>query len=315
MGTSLRRMLSAMSRLGLRHFWHPVNTISHSINLIKDNFDGRTNFFGQHAYAVDVSGYTIMRNQVSAAELDAIRTCVERAFKHANTPGMKLKHTSGTEYYQAMRCLYCWGEPCQKLLEHNSIHGLATKLMGTYHLWDMVAMNALPTPSSAVAATTSWHRDMGALMWGTQLPAYLWFFLCLDDMTPENGGTWVVPGSHRVPSVHEQECGPAWSGDNKLDLYPSRVQLAAKAGDILVVNPTALHTSGRNSTKQGRVLLNIGICHASVAPLMDHWAIAGPDIRQRASPTIRNMLGANRQPLDTTWSILPPGWNVDPPSL
>ena len=29
------------------------------------------------------------------------------------------------------------------------------------------------------------------------MPAHLWFFLCLDDTTPENGATWIVPGSHR----------------------------------------------------------------------------------------------------------------------
>src|ERR1051326_5951146 len=265
--------------------------------------------YARHAYALDVSGYTILPSQVDRKELDLLRACADRALETARASGIQLKHTGTTAYYKAVRCMYCWGEACERLLEHEAVHALASRLMGNYQLWDMVVMNALPTPAGAKAATTSWHRDADGLLLGTRLPAYLWFFLCLDDATPENGATWVVPGSHRISSKHEPTAGRAWSGDN-FENYPSRIQPCAKAGDFLVLDPTLLHTSGRNSTTQARRLLNVGICHTAVQPLMDHWAIAGPAIQKRASDRLRKMLGADRKPLDSTWSLLPPGWRT-----
>jgi ectoine hydroxylase-related dioxygenase (phytanoyl-CoA dioxygenase family) len=167
----------------------------------------------------------------------------------------------------------------------------------------------LPTPTEAPAATTSWHRDFAGLHFGTAVPGYLWFFVCLDDVTCDNGATWVVPGSHRIPSPHEPAPSPTWSSDD-FEQYPSRLQLCARAGDLLVLSPSLLHTSGRNRTSKPRRLLNVGICHADLQPLLDHWAIAGPAIQKRAGDRMKKMLGADRKPLDATWSVLPEGWQT-----
>ena len=271
----------------------------------------------RHAYAVDVSGYTILPAQVGSTDLDDRRLCADRALAAARVAlraGRKLKHTYTSEYYEAVRCLYCWGDACVRLLEHDTVHALAALLMGKYRLWDMGVLSALPTPPTASTATTSWHRDFGHIVSGTPVPGHLWFFLCLDDLTSENGATWVVPGSHRLSSVHEPAIGKAWSGDN-LDAYPSRIQLCARAGDIVVIDPTLLHTSGRNDTAHARRLLNIGLSHADLQPLLDHWAIAGPAIQAGASERVRMMLGADRAPLDTTWTVLPEGWQTAGPQL
>jgi hypothetical protein len=266
----------------------------------------------RHAYAVDVSGYTILPAQVGAAELDELRLCADRALaatRAAVRVGQKLKHTYTTEYYEAVRCLYCWGEACVRLLEHDTVHALAALLMGRYRLWDLSVLAALPAPPTASAATTSWHRDYRHVVSGTPLPGHLWFFLCLDDVTSDNGATWVVPGSHRIASTHEPAPGKAWSGDS-LDAYPSRIQLCGRAGDIVVIDPLLMHSSGRNNTARARRLLNIGLVHADLQPLLDHWAVAGPATQEGASERVRMMLGADRAPLDTTWTVLPEGWQT-----
>jgi ectoine hydroxylase-related dioxygenase (phytanoyl-CoA dioxygenase family) len=264
-----------------------------------------------HAYALDVSGYTRLPGQIGQTDLEELRQSADRAFAAARVAIQKQNSTGGTEYYEAVRCLYCWGDACVRLLGHETIHALASLLMEQYCLWDMSVLKALPTPPTATAATTSWHRDASGLHWGAQIPGYLWFFVCLDDLTPENGATWVVPGSHHRSSRHEPVLNGAWAGDD-LEQFPSRLQLCAEAGDILVVNPIMLHTSGRNATAQARRLINIGVCHASVQPLADHWSIAGPAIQKQASDRLRSFLGADHKPLDTTWAVLPDGWKTAP---
>ncbi len=268
---------------------------------------------GSHAYALDVSGYTVIPAQLESAELEKLRSACDRALQAvsaARAAGVKLPHTGGTDYYRAARCMYCWDAACIRLLEHPTLHALSALTMGEdgYFLWDMSSMAALPTPADAAAATTSWHRDFGQ---DAVSPRYLWFFFCLDDVTHENGATWIVPGSHRLASRHEPAPAGAWSGD-ELDRYPSRVQPCATAGDLLVLDPVALHTSGRNAIDKPRRLLNVSVCRATQRPLMDNWTIAGPKVQRGASERLRRFLGAgaDRRGLDQTWAVLPPGWQT-----
>jgi hypothetical protein len=263
-----------------------------------------------HAYALDVSGYTILPGQVGPAELELLRGCADRALSRTaelTAQGTKLRHTFTHAYYNSCRCMYCWGDACVRLLEHDAIHGLAGAVMDNFQLWDMLVMATLPAPEGA-EATTAWHRDFTGMVWGAPTPGYLWFNLCLDDVTPENGATWVVPGSHRRAAGRAAE--PAISEDRRevLEMYPTRLQVCAKAGDIVVFSPTLLHNSGHNRSKKARRLLNVGLCHRSLPPLLNHWAIAGPAIREGASERLRSILNAEAKPLEETWTGLPTGW-------
>lgn len=266
----------------------------------------------RHAYALDVSGYTLLPQQVVGRELDGVRECAERALQAVRDYGQPQPYVTPGRFYEAARCLYCWGEPCVRLLEHETLHELAALAMGQYLLWEISVLSALPSPPDVREGATAWHRDFRGLERGSAVPGHLWCFLCLDDTTAENGATWVVPGSHRISTLHEPGPDDDWVDDGH-DLYPSRHQLLARAGDILVMNPATLHTAGHNASDRARRLLNIGICHGELAPLLDHWAIAGPTIQQHASPRLRSFLGGDRDPLDQTWPVTPPGWQSGRP--
>ncbi len=275
----------------------------------------------RHAYALEVSGYTVLPQQVGAEELSVLRGETDEALDAAFSAlraGRKLKYLFNTPYYGGTRCMYCWGDGCLRLLDLESIHALAAKTMGSYWLWDQPAVAALPTPRDAKKAATGWHRDFGGMLHGTRTPAYLWFFLCLDDTTPENGATWVVPGSHRADARFEPVENLHLNCDWKL--FPTRTQVCARAGDMLVMNPTVLHSSGDNHSAHPRRLLNVGVCSRTLRPLLNHWAIAGEALQSRVSARVAKFMGAEDQhresaweapfgALDTTWTLLPEGWN------
>lgn len=268
----------------------------------------RSTTIAEHAYAVSVAGYTVMPAQVGKADLDELRLVADRAAaaaRAARQAGQQLKYTNTDEYYDAVRCLYCWGEACIRLLEHDALHALATALMQQYHLWDMELLSALPLPPGATKPPFGWHRDREA---GSEIPDYLWCFVCLDDVTGENGATWIMPGSHRLSAIP----APALDG---VAAGPACLQLCGHAGDVVVMNPAALHSVGHNRTLRPRRLLLLGLGAAQTLPLLDHWAIAGPTIQQRTSERVRMMLGAARkeQGLDRSWTVLPEGWlTADP---
>src|SRR5207248_39099 len=144
-------------------------------------------------------------------------------------------------------------------------------------LFHMSAHTALPAGQFGSERLEAWHRDIDVFDDSPSNVRYLWFFVYLDDCTAENGAIWILPGSQRIPNdrVPGKEFG--------LERFPSRVQLVGQAGDLVVINPSALHSVGHNMTERARRMLNVGVCHVEVRPLLDHWAIAGPAIQERAN--------------------------------
>ena len=213
--------------------------------------------------------------------------------------GRQLAYTFYDEAtYLGTRCVYCWGDACIGLLENEVIRRVADTVIGAHRLFDMSALRALPAADYISRRTEWWHRDIDVVADGPQTVRYLWFFVLLDDFTADNGATWVVPGSQRIPNVALP----------KKKVFPTAVQLLAQAGDMVVINPSALHTVGHNVTDRARTMINVSVCHADVRPLMDHWSIAGAAIQERAGQRLRQLLGADDRPLDTSWSVLPDGW-------
>jgi ectoine hydroxylase-related dioxygenase (phytanoyl-CoA dioxygenase family) len=182
---------------------------------------------------------------------------------------------------------------------------ISEAVIGPHKLFDMTSHSALPAARHGRERTEAWHRDIDVFHDSPANVRYLWFFLYLDDFTAANGSTWIVPGSQRIPNDRLP------SETKGAERFPAKVQLLGSAGDLVIINPSALHTVGHNSTDRPRRMMNISVCHVDVRPLVDHWAIAGPAIQPRAGERLRRMLGAEPAwSLDTTWSLLPDGWQT-----
>ena len=260
-----------------------------------------------HRFAIRSSGYTMLRQVLPVAEVAEIAAAVDRALaamEAAAAQGRDLAYTFyDKDTYVGTRCLYCWGDACVRLIENDVVREIAAAVIGPHKLFDMSAHRALPSAHLGPQRTEEWHRDIDVFADSSPAVRYLWFFVPLVDFTAENGATWIVPGSQRLSN---EDVPPKGSSEER---FPTRVQLLGKVGDVFVINPSALHSVGHNATAQARTMINLGVCHATVRPLLDHWAIAGPAVQSRAGDRLRAMLGAGGEPpLDTTWSVLPEGW-------
>ena len=77
------------------------------------------------------------------------------------------------------------------------------------------------------------------------------YFVCnslwaLDDISPVNGATRIVPGSHR------SRLGPAQVMDNPMDDHPAQKIITATAGDVIVFNSHLWHSGTLNTTSSDR---------------------------------------------------------------
>lgn len=77
----------------------------------------------------------------------------------------------------------------------------------------------------------------------------------LTDYTPENGGTHVIPGSHKrgIAPRHGSEYDP-------MATYEGEVQLQGKAGDIGLFDARTWHATAQNHTNNPRIGVLVRYC-------------------------------------------------------
>ena len=95
--------------------------------------------------------------------------------------------------------------------------------------WKHCGAVAQPFPDLCMALSTVWY-------------------LGPEDVTPFNGGTWVVPGSHKDP---RNPLGPEDGIDSSAPI-PGELQVSAPAGSVFMQDTRLWHSGARNQSQYER---------------------------------------------------------------
>jgi len=125
----------------------------------------------------------------------------------------------------------------------------------------------------------------------------------LDDMTPTNGPTRVVPGSHNwtpinVPNSNMGEvervvARPEDAADIPKDPYaphPKEVRLTGRAGSVAVINGHIWHGGTRNESGASRRVLHLAIGRRDLPPQLNEREHLTPDLYARTNPSQKFLL-------------------------
>lgn len=129
------------------------------------------------------------------------------------------------------------------------------------------------------------HIDQGPLLpWVTEeAPALFNTMYIPQDVNEENGGTLVIPGSHRILIE-------AGSG-GKIGKLPPAINLEAKAGTIMLFDGRMLHGTGVNRTDKQRFVATMSNVKAWTRT-QENWVISvAPDVLEKASPKLLHRIG------------------------
>ena len=104
-----------------------------------------------------------------------------------------------------------------------------------------------------------WNHPKAALPWPTQI--FLSYYLV--DLTRENGGLRVIPGTHRkriplhdiLPPAHGPEIQALEPPHPVFQEHPDEVDVPAKAGDLVIADARVLHAAWPNRTSERRPLV------------------------------------------------------------
>lgn len=143
--------------------------------------------------------------------------------------------------YRAM--LNFRSESLKSFIQHPKLLDAMVQLLGEdVRFWWDQGINKSPGAGSFIA----WHQDNGYQ--DGQTPEYITCWLALDDSSPENGGLYVVPASHKEGRRHHE-----WQGVHAVipesEFGPEgAVPLNAKAGDMLIFSSYLVHQTVGNKT-------------------------------------------------------------------
>jgi ectoine hydroxylase-related dioxygenase (phytanoyl-CoA dioxygenase family) len=158
------------------------------------------------------------------------------------------------------------------LMRRQPVFGVVAAVLGPDCI--LSAMNSLePLQGRGHQAL---HRDEGPV--GPEGPVVVNSLWAIDDITPENGGTRFVPGTHRTAELVDDD-------------DPRLLRIAARAGSVVVFDAHVLHGASRNLTGARRRAVHVYYTRAGRAPQTDWSRYLGPAVRVPLDADERRMVG------------------------
>lgn len=166
---------------------------------------------------------------------------------------------------------------CNPLVEHPMILGLLDRLLqANYLLSQVVAINILPGEERQLV-----HHDDAFYLVPRPRPALsvaaIW---ALDDFNEENGGTFVIPGSHQWP-----DRTPTEAEKN------SALSVVMPAGSVVFFLGTLWHGGGANTSNASRLGLTAQYCEPWCRTVENCFLSIPQESVKQCSEKVQSMLG------------------------
>ena len=237
-------------------------------------------------YALEASGFALIPHFIDDAEIDTFleqyATYQEEVDAFASGGGDLLNKTGWP--IKSARAAWAVSQEVQDVIMDERLQAYARGYLKDPLLRDCQFLANMPDERNAKRggdSKVSYHRDK---YWEGEptFSDYLWCFLLLDDMTPENGGTIVVPGTHRMrePGYYflENDPGEVISSNDYLvydrRYFASAIQVTARKGTLLMFDPMVIHTQSVNISPVPRRVLNVLFHRRGLPGIMNCRAIA-----------------------------------------
>lgn len=181
-------------------------------------------------------GYLVRRQFFSEPEMRALEETVRQAVPRFPTTLNK----KGLEFREF---LHFHSKPLQAFLSSAKIVDFLKDFIGE-DIWLRKDQSVCKGPGGE---EFPWHQDNA---YNTLQNAYFQFWIAVTDMTPENGGLRLLPGTHRGGIFPHRyvENHLSWEGRPEKE-----VAVDMKRGDILFFSSMLLHRSAPNRTDRPRM--------------------------------------------------------------
>lgn len=232
----------------------------------------------QEQRQLDEDGYVVLASCIDSGFVGELRGRILELFEEE---GERAGHEFRTEEHaRRLANLVDKGEVFRRAIALPEVLGLVRHVLGgDCKLSSLNARSA--DPNTDVGQPL--HVDMGAV------PDDKGYWVCntvwmLDDFTPENGPTRMVPGSHKWGTRPQDVL------DDVLAPHPQEVLLTGKAGSIAVMNAHMWHAGTANRTAAPRLAMHGFYCRRDKPQQQYQKQLLRPEVQGNLSADVRWIL-------------------------
>jgi ectoine hydroxylase-related dioxygenase (phytanoyl-CoA dioxygenase family) len=149
------------------------------------------------------------------------------------------------------RCLLAYSGDYLRLAQHPRLIVLARAMLGENFV--LLMQNGVINRPDRVQFQTSWHRDLNYQHWVCSRSLAISALVCLEDFSPETGGTTFLPGSHRFENFPSEDIVTRFE---ETPVLP--------AGSMILFDSMTFHRAGLNRSGRIRRAVN----HVLGAPIL-----------------------------------------------
>ncbi|HZX01391.1 phytanoyl-CoA dioxygenase family protein [Kribbella sp.] len=219
---------------------------------------------------LDRDGFLPLEGILSAEEVAAFnQRLAELTAAEGDRAGLEVHQEKGTDRLADLVNKDPMFEVC---FSHPRVLAAMHHVLGEFHLSSLNSRAALPGQGHQAL-----HADFGQPVepGAYQVCNSIWL---LDDFTPENGATRVVPGSHRRGTLPTDEMpDPAAP-------HPDQIQLTAPAGTVVIFNSHLWHGGTQNHTTTPRRAMHSYFTHRHLPQQLDQQTYLRVNTYNRLTP-------------------------------
>ena len=230
---------------------------------------------------IRITGYGVIPEVLDDSELKAVREKIDKVYEKQISEIGGSDQLAKINDVNIVRLPLAYDDLFLKLATNPNVLMIVEKLLGEYFI--LGQQNAIINPPDIGNYQSSWHRDLSYQHFVSTKPLAASALFCLDDFSEETGGTYVLPGSHKVEPFPSVE----FVGKNERCVN-------AKAGSALVFDAMLFHRAGHNTSRTSRRALN----HLYSLPFLKQQISISDALEGRFSddPFLRKFLGYDSEP-------------------
>jgi hypothetical protein len=253
-------------------------------------------------YLFDLRGYLHLKNAVSPADVAAMNRTLDEFPKIKQNEWHGYVHRENIPQSRGvcLQQIYEAGAVFEKLIDHPSWVNLLKRYVGGEGSFDhhhgplFIDENfaCVRGPHEAIGMHSGnaecnkklqYHYQCGKFMCGQ-----INILISLTDIGPGDGGTMLIPGSHKANFRHPTAEGLSWDTKNNMEGIDGAIEVYMKAGDALLFVDAITHGAAerKNPGERRMVVYRYGSTWGNFR----FGYVPSPELLGRLNPAARNMV-------------------------
>ena len=188
------------------------------------------------------NGYSVIKNVFSKKICEDTKEKIDKIYQNQIKEYGNEESLKSINENDLARALIVYDEFFSLFIKNKQIDEILKTAFGKKYILNL--QNCPINRAKSKHFGSTWHRDLSYQHFIPSRPIAITTLICIDEFTQKNGGTCIIPFSHKFEKFPSQKY---------IDENEKRIE--ASQGDILIFDSLLFHRAGENNTAYDRKLI------------------------------------------------------------